>query len=99
MGIVSGAALNAGGDVVGVIPHAMLAVGSEGERVSTEGTPSVCINLGEEGREMVGVISFCDIPITESGLRWNGCEWLPWLPTIPTFADFCIGRCEFDARA
>jgi len=51
MGIVSAAALGAGGDVVGVIPHAMLAAGGEGERVSTNGTPSIFVTLEEEGRE------------------------------------------------
>lgn len=55
MGIVSGAVLEAGGDVVGVIPHAMLAAGGEGERVSEKDTPSFFIKLEEAGRENVSV--------------------------------------------
>ena len=76
MGIVSGAALRAGGDVVGVIPHAMLAAGGEGERVPGDGSNSIFIKLGEEGRERVREITFHDAPIAELGLRWNGCELL-----------------------
>jgi len=51
MGIVSGSVLEAGGDVVGVIPHAMLAAGGEGERVSEKGPPSIFVKLEEAGRE------------------------------------------------
>jgi len=74
MGIVSGAALDAGGDVVGVIPHVMLASGGEGDRVPGNGCSSVFVKLGEEGREMVSVTGLYDTPITELGLRWNGCD-------------------------
>ena len=62
MGIVSGSVLEAGGDVVGVIPHAMLAAGGEGERVSENGTPSVLVKLEEAGRERVGVTGFYRTP-------------------------------------
>ena len=62
MGIVSGAVLEAGGDVVGVIPHAMLAAGGEGERVPEKGTPSVFVKLEEAGRENVGVSGLRRIP-------------------------------------
>ena len=60
MGIVSGAVLSGGGDVVGVIPHAMLAAGGEGERVPGDGPSSVFIKLEEEGREMVSLFGFYD---------------------------------------
>ena len=60
MGIVSGAALGAGGEVVGVIPHVMLASGGEGERVPGNGCSSVFVKLGEEGREMVSVTGLYD---------------------------------------
>ena len=69
MGIVSGAALDAGGDVVGVIPHVMLASGGEGDRVPGNGCSSVFVKLREEGREMVSVTGPYDTPIVELGLR------------------------------
>ena len=74
MGIVSGAALAAGGDVVGVTPHAMLSVGGEGEQVSQDGSTPLFIKLGEEGREKVGVTGLHSTPITDLSLRWVGYE-------------------------
>jgi hypothetical protein len=74
MGIVSGAALGAGGDVVGVIPHAILSAGGEGEQENGDGSSPVSAKMEEEGREMVGVIRFHDIPLTDVALRWNGYE-------------------------
>ncbi|KAF9653848.1 hypothetical protein BDM02DRAFT_3182294 [Thelephora ganbajun] len=53
MGIVSGAVLDAGGDVIGVIPHAMLAVGGEGERVSGDDSTPVLVKSKEERMERV----------------------------------------------
>jgi len=76
MGIVSGAALDAGGDVIGVTPYAMFASGGEGERVCENGSPSIFVKLGEAGRERVGVIYFHYILVTEFCLRWNGYERL-----------------------
>ena len=97
MGIVSGAVLGEGGDVVGVIPHAMLAAGGEGERVSERSTPSVLVKLGEEGRERVSAASFYGAPIADPGLRWNGYEWLSQPLTIPMITDILVGRCGLDA--
>jgi len=74
MGIVSGAALEAGGDVVGVIPYAMLAEGGEGERVPGNEPSSIFIKLKEEGRESVGPTRLSYTPMTELGFRWNGYE-------------------------
>ncbi|KAF9793301.1 hypothetical protein BJ322DRAFT_997833 [Thelephora terrestris] len=56
MGIVSRAALSAGGDVVGVIPYAILAGGGEGERFSPDGPMSVFDSLREDGRERAGLV-------------------------------------------
>lgn len=50
MGIVSGAVIDGGGEVTGVIPFAMVAAGGEGEK-STK--PKVQIHLNEKGREKV----------------------------------------------
>ena len=97
MGIVSGAVLGAGGDVVGVIPHAMLAAGGEGERVPVNGVPSVFVKLEEKGREKVSVTIPQCTPMTELRLRWNGYEWLS-SPDDPD-VHFHIGRCELYARA
>ena len=99
MGIVSGAALDAGGDVVGVIPHVMLASGGEGDRVPGNGCSSVFVKLGEEGREMVSVTGPYDIPIAKLDHRWNGCDNPSNPLTIPTCADFHLGGGRLDARA
>ena len=86
MGIVSGAVLEAGGDVVGVIPHAMLAEGGEGERVPGNDPPPVFIKLEEEGRERVCATCLCYAPMTELRLRWIGYERPLYPPTNP---DIC----------
>lgn len=76
MGIVSRAALSAGGDVVGVIPYAILAGGGEGERFSPDGPMSVFDSLREDGRERAGLVSFSrDAPLTELAPRWNVYGW------------------------
>jgi len=49
MGVVSGAVLEGGGKVTGVIPHAMVAAGGEDEKVKN---PSK-VYLNEKGREKV----------------------------------------------
>ena len=54
MGIVSGAVLDNGGDVTGVVPAAMLADGGEGDK--GDGgikSPAVNVVLNEHGREKV----------------------------------------------
>ena len=54
MGIVSGAALEHGGHVTGVVPFAMIAAGGEGDKADgTPETPSVTYLLNERGREKV----------------------------------------------
>ena len=69
MGAISTAVLGAGGDVVGVIPYAILAAGGENGGGST--TPPV--KLEEAERERVGVIHFRDASPAESAPRWNRC--------------------------
>lgn len=54
MGTVSGAALDAGGEVVGVVPYAIYAAGGETERVN--GNSPTPTKMKEEWRERVGVI-------------------------------------------
>ncbi len=51
MGAVSGAVLDAGGDVTGVVPYAMVAVGGEVDQ--TKGHHAPHILLKEKGREKV----------------------------------------------
>jgi predicted Rossmann-fold nucleotide-binding protein len=51
MGVASGAALEAGGRVIGVIPYAMVAAGGEGEKTKS----AVTIDLNEVGREKVSM--------------------------------------------
>ncbi|KAI0694162.1 hypothetical protein C8T65DRAFT_585234 [Cerioporus squamosus] len=55
MGAVSGAALEAGGDVTGVVPYAMVAAGGEVDQ--TKGVHAPHIVLKEKGREKVVVNS------------------------------------------
>ena len=51
MGAVSGAALEAGGDVAGVVPYAMVAAGGEVDQ--SKGIHAPHIALKEKGREKV----------------------------------------------
>jgi len=51
MGTVSRAALNAGGEVVGVVPYAIFAAGGEGERSSRDGANPPFDTLREDGKE------------------------------------------------
>ena len=51
MGAVSGAALEAGGDVAGVVPYAMVAAGGEVDQ--SKGIHAPHIALREKGREKV----------------------------------------------
>lgn len=56
MGLVSGAALEAGGDVTGVVPLAMVAAGGEGDKNeagNSSGGDKINIILNEKGREKV----------------------------------------------
>jgi hypothetical protein len=54
MGIVSGAVLEHGGHVTGVVPFAMVAAGGEGDKADgTTKTPAVAYLLNEKGREKV----------------------------------------------
>ncbi|KAI0078140.1 hypothetical protein K474DRAFT_1706695 [Panus rudis PR-1116 ss-1] len=54
MGVVSGAALEKGGRVIGVVPYAMVAAGGEAEQLKgTAETNSARIALQERGREKI----------------------------------------------
>ncbi|KAL0947497.1 hypothetical protein HGRIS_013599 [Hohenbuehelia grisea] len=53
MGVVSGAALEKGGQVTGIVPHAMVAAGGEG----SGDTKSLHVFLDEPGRESVESVS------------------------------------------
>ncbi|EJF62650.1 hypothetical protein BD309DRAFT_984780 [Dichomitus squalens] len=54
MGAVSGAVLDAGGQVTGVVPYAMVAAGGEVEQ--TKGTHTPHVQLKEKGREKAEVV-------------------------------------------
>ena len=51
MGAVSGAVLDAGGEVTGVVPYAMVAAGGEVDQTKGKRGPAVLLN--EKGRERV----------------------------------------------
>ncbi|EIM91535.1 uncharacterized protein STEHIDRAFT_73452 [Stereum hirsutum FP-91666 SS1] len=55
MGVVSGAVLEKGGQVLGVVPAAMVKAGGEGDKGEEE-SGAVHVVLNEEGREMVETI-------------------------------------------
>ena len=58
MGVVSGAALEKGGKVTGVVPYAMVAAGGEAEqRKGSAESKGAKIALIEQGREKVCVIT------------------------------------------
>lgn len=67
MGIVSGAVLEHGGQVTGVVPFAMVAAGGEGDKADgTTKTPAVAYLLNEKGREKVSVLQSCiSVVLTE----------------------------------
>jgi len=57
MGIISGAVLEHGGDVTGVVPFAMVAAGGEGDKTNeTPKSPPVTYMLREKGREKIKTI-------------------------------------------
>ncbi|KAF7985006.1 hypothetical protein HWV62_9994 [Athelia sp. TMB] len=69
MGIVSGAVLDNGGDVTGVIPAAMLAAGGEGDKGNGGiKSPAVDVVLNEHGREKVQSSMYAQL---ETLLRMN----------------------------
>ena len=92
MGIVSGAALSAGGDVVGVTLRAMLDTKEENERVAGDNSAPLLVEL-KDGRERVCVVRLRGT-LTESVLRWNVygqlCMAVPSLTSI-------LGRRKLDA--
>lgn len=53
MGLVSGAVLQDGGDVTGIVPYAMIAAGGEGDK-GNPGNDSKDVLINERGREKVG---------------------------------------------
>ena len=61
MGVVSGAALEKGGKVTGVVPYAMVAAGGEAEQLKGSAeSKGAKIALIEQGREKVCVITISD---------------------------------------
>lgn len=60
MGVVSGAVLESGGDVTGVVPWQMLAAGGEGDKMeeSAPKAPADAYVLNERGREKVRMLQF-----------------------------------------
>lgn len=65
MGLVSNAVLDAGGEVVGVIPYAILAGGGE----TGDGSTPPPVDPEEPGRERVGVVRFRHPFLTDSAPR------------------------------
>lgn len=59
MGVVSGAVLEKGGQVLGIIPAAMIKAGGEGEKGETD-PEEVHVVLNEKGREKVRLFFLVD---------------------------------------
>lgn len=68
MGVVSGAVLEKGGKVLGVVPAAMVKAGGEGDKGESE-TGAVHVVLNEEGREMVCLLFFTLVFLLVYGWR------------------------------
>jgi len=83
MGIVSGAVLGAGGDVVGVIPRAMLETKVENGGAGDNSAP-LFVEV-QDTRERVCDFRLCDT-LTESVLRWNMYERLSYGCAFPDIA-------------
>jgi hypothetical protein len=55
MGLVSGAVIEGGGQVVGIVPNAMVAAGGEGAKTNSLASYAI---LNEPGRETVCSITY-----------------------------------------
>jgi len=69
MGIISGAVLEGGGEVTGVVPWAMIKAGGEGDKgVGAEnvGSKELHVVLNEKGRENVRICAW----VPESAFEW-----------------------------
>ncbi|KAA1477066.1 hypothetical protein DENSPDRAFT_861398 [Dentipellis sp. KUC8613] len=73
MGIVSGTVLKGGGEVTGVVPHAMTLGGGEGDKTSSKSAP---VLLNEPGREKIVVSSMHERKV-EMATRAGGFIGLP----------------------
>ncbi|KAJ7184357.1 hypothetical protein C8R46DRAFT_1158696 [Mycena filopes] len=75
MGVVSGAVLERGGKVTGVVPYAMVAAGGEGEKTSSK----VEVNIDEAGREKIEhvVVDSMHVRKVEMARRSAGFVGLP----------------------
>ena len=96
MGIVSGAVLDAGGDVVGVIPREMRSRWGEEEKVTGDGS-TLFVELEEAGREMVRLFFFLTVFLLNrfpDGIGTDGCTQI-YDPDVPSDCD--LGGREHDA--
>jgi len=64
MGVVSGAVLESGGEVTGVVPWAMVKAGGEGDKGVGKGLRDFHVVLDEKGRERVRIYTY----VSESSL-------------------------------
>ena len=60
MGVVSGAVVEAGGHVTGVIPYAMVAAGGEKEQASGEVKAKIASGILFDGKDRPNVRELCD---------------------------------------
>jgi hypothetical protein len=58
MGVVSGAVLESGGEVTGVVPWAMVKAGGEGDKGVGVGSRELHVVLDEKGRERVRICTY-----------------------------------------
>jgi hypothetical protein len=99
MGLVSGAVLEGGGKVVGIIPYAMDSAGGEGRHESD--IPSSLPQLSEIGRENVCTPRFFSFHTQHASVQCRQVEtasFNPWSETkvmLTSFSD----RCQLHARA
>ena len=60
MGVVSGAALEKGGKVTGVVPYAMVAAGGEKEQATGEVKAKIASGILFDGKDRPNVRGLCD---------------------------------------
>jgi hypothetical protein len=65
MGVVSGAVLEHGGKVTGIVPYAMTIAGGESEKVGSR----VDVQLNEAGREKVRILGLDDSALDSTTRR------------------------------
>ncbi|KZT11575.1 uncharacterized protein LAESUDRAFT_671692 [Laetiporus sulphureus 93-53] len=91
MGAVSGAASEAGGDVTGIVPYAMVAAGGEVDQVANRRGPAVLLN--EKGRERVETIVVNSMHERKTEMARKSCGFIALPGGYGTFEEVLEAIC------